>query len=216
MASKDVAVLIVFPDYQITVDTPAVTVAVPDFLPWVDLLPNKVKIPPSKQKISNLGHAGILIIDGKSGLSRYYEYGRYDPAKKGTVRNRAISDVKMGTNGRPTKRSLEKVFHEISLAAGHGGRMMGAYIELAPGAFIRMQTYIRAREKKNNDPTRAPYDLLDNSCLHFMKQVAEAGGATLPITVAPHPAGYMFQVQLQESTVNYEAGRTNIEDVELE
>jgi hypothetical protein len=94
--------------------------------------------------------------------------------------------------------------------------MMGAYNELPLGAFVRMQAYIRAREKKNNDPTRTPYDLLNNSCLHFMKQVAEAGGATLPKTVAPHPAGYMFQVQLQESKLTYEAGRTSIEDLQLE
>ena len=102
MANKDVAIPIVFPDYLITVETPAVEVDVPDLLPWVDVLPNHLKVSATKQKIRYLGHAGILFIQGSSGLTKYYEYGRYDRAAKGLVRKQTLSDVNMGSNGRPT------------------------------------------------------------------------------------------------------------------
>lgn len=45
MPNKDVAIPIVFPDYRIRVDTPAVKIDIPDVLPKVDLLPPRVTVP---------------------------------------------------------------------------------------------------------------------------------------------------------------------------
>lgn len=56
----------------------------------------------------------------------------------------------------------------------------------------------------NRDPKRDSYDLLSNSCLHFMKYVAEAGGALMPTVIAPQPAGYIVQVRLQHRDLNYD------------
>jgi len=72
---------IVFPDYRITVQTPATRIKVPDYLPYVDILPNEIRVPHTENKISDLGHAGVLLINGKTGVTKYYEYGRYDPKK---------------------------------------------------------------------------------------------------------------------------------------
>ena len=36
-------------------------------------------------KIGNLGHAGVLLIDNKTGVTKYYEYGRYDKEGKGIM-----------------------------------------------------------------------------------------------------------------------------------
>ena len=47
-------------------------------------------------KIGNLGHAGVLLIDNKTGVTKYYEYGRYDKEGKGIVRTFAVPDVKIG------------------------------------------------------------------------------------------------------------------------
>jgi hypothetical protein len=216
MANKDIAVPIVFPDYLIMVETPEVSVDVPDLLPWADILPEKIKIPRSKSKVPYLGHAGILFIDGSKGTTKYYEYGRYDPAAKGLVRKQQISDVKIGSNGRPTKKSLEKVLGEISKKAGQGGKISGAYIELDPGSYLKMLGHADARFKKNTDPKRAPYELLSNSCLHFMKEVAEAGGARMPSVIAPQPAGYIVQVQLQHNELDFDhSGQVTVEDVQL-
>ena len=88
------AVLVVFPDYKIS--TPI-------------------------GKIGNLGHAGVLLIDNKTGVTKYYEYGRYDKEGKGIVRTFAVPDVKMGQDKKPTLESLNKTLSVISEQAGHGG-----------------------------------------------------------------------------------------------
>ncbi|MBP6064073.1 MAG: RHS repeat-associated core domain-containing protein, partial [Bacteroidales bacterium] len=80
-------IIIVFPDYKIS--TPV-------------------------GKIGGLGHAGVLLIDNKTGSTKYYEYGRYDKEGKGIVRNVSVSDVKMGKNGMPTQKSMDKVMKQIS------------------------------------------------------------------------------------------------------
>jgi hypothetical protein len=217
MANNDVAIPIVFPDYLITVETPAVKVDIPNVLPWVDILPDRLKIPASRNKVPFLGHAGILFIQGGSGLTKYFEYGRYDTAAKGLVRNQPLSDVKMGSNGRPTRKSLETVLREISLRSGQAGRISGAYIELGPDAFTRMLAYATNRMNKNRDPKRAPYELLSNSCLHFMKEVAEAGGVRMPPVIAPQPAGYIIQVRLMGNDLDFESsGHVTIEDVQFD
>ena len=80
-------------------------------------------------KIGNLGHAGVLLIDNKTGVTKYYEYGRYDKEGKGIVRTFAVPDVKMGQDKKPTLESLNKTLSIISEQAGHAGRIEGAYIE---------------------------------------------------------------------------------------
>jgi len=40
-----------------------------------------------------------------------------------------------------------------------------------------MLRYAQRRLGENTNPRRTPYDLFSNSCLHFAKAVADAGGA---------------------------------------
>ena len=84
------AILIVFPDYKID---PEIKVG-----NW--------KAP----KVGGLGHAGVLLIDNKTGATKYYEYGRY-PTKDGTkgrVRSVPVSDVVIGKDAILTS-SLQRV-----------------------------------------------------------------------------------------------------------
>jgi len=74
---KDILIPIVFPEYKITVEIPRQEV---DLLPWINF--DNFTLPTFSQRISNLGHAGILIVNGTSGLTKYYEYGRYDYPEK--------------------------------------------------------------------------------------------------------------------------------------
>lgn len=74
----DIVVPIVFPDYKIETDTVL-------------------------GKVGGLGHAGVLIIQGATGATKYYEYGRYDPAAKGLVQRRRVPDVATDADGRPTR-----------------------------------------------------------------------------------------------------------------
>ncbi|MFN5136196.1 MAG: RHS repeat-associated core domain-containing protein, partial [Chitinophagaceae bacterium] len=93
----------------------AILIAYPDY---------KIQTPVGK--IGGLGHAGVLLIDNKTGATRYYEYGRYDAEGKGLVRTVKISNVKIGKDGKPTVESLNKVLGQLSKKAGHGGRIRGA------------------------------------------------------------------------------------------
>ena len=218
MRNKDVAIPIVFPDYTIAVKSKAIVIQVPDLLPKINILPRQITIPKQNHHLPYLGHAGVLFIEGQSGLTRYYEYGRYDPAELGETRKRSVPDVKMGRNGRPTRKTLAATLADISRKAGQHGRIEGAYIELDSPAFIRMEGYAMGRFKENTDKKRTPYDLTDHSCLHFMKDTVETGGATLPMILAPNPAGYIVQVQLQEHDLEFEL-KTNtvtVDDIDLE
>lgn len=190
MPARDVTIPIVFPDYLITVADRPRRIDVPDFLPGI---PDEVTVP---NRMPYLGHAGILFFNGRWGLAKYYEYGRYDPpANRGKVRRQPIPDVQMLRDGRPAAASLKRTLRVIAAQSGQGGRILGAYVELSEGAFDRMLARATGREHDNSRPNRAPYDLVSNSCLHFMKEVAESGGARMPWAIDPRPAGYIRDVR---------------------
>lgn len=132
------AILIVFPDYKIS--TPL-------------------------GKIDGLGHAGVLLIDNKTGVTKYYEYGRYDKDGKGLVRNVPISNVVLGKDGKPTVESLNKVLSQISQKSGQGGKIDGAYI--ISDQFDAMNQYAKDKQSENSDPNRTPYSLMGNNCGTF-------------------------------------------------
>ena len=73
------------------------------------------------------GHAGVLLIDNKTGLTKYYEYGRYNNVKKGLVRHYSVPNVEM-KDGMPTAESLNKVLTKISNESGKGQVLEGAYV----------------------------------------------------------------------------------------
>lgn len=196
----DIAIPIVFPDYLIAVGTPKQKFRIPDLIPNFDLLPNDVSVPEFKSKLPELGHAGILFIHGTKGTTKYYEYGRYAP--QGIVRKLDVRDVNIAKGGHPTKESLIYTLSQISVKAGQGGRIMGAYIEV-PGKFDAMLTYADKRLKDNRNPARKSYELLSNSCNHFMKGVLEAAGVSLPTMVDPRPNSYIQEIRSSFSDLDY-------------
>lgn len=78
----DVAIPIVFPDYRISVNQAQTKVDLIKGASWDNLT-----LPGYKARWKGLGHAGVCFINGKNGLTKYYEYGRYDPAGPGKVNN---------------------------------------------------------------------------------------------------------------------------------
>ncbi len=148
------AILVVFPSYMVDTETRA------------------GKLP--------LGHAGILLIDNETGLTKYYEYGRYstEDGTKGRVRNVTVSNVVIDPEtGKPTQESLNKVLGQISNNSGQGGEIQGAYIE---GDFNTMNDYAQGKLKESNpqykeeyNKDRKPYKLLSNNCGTFAHDVAK-------------------------------------------
>jgi hypothetical protein len=192
MPGVDVAIPVVFPDYLIMVETPAFKIDLPDFLAGPK---GAISIPGTKNKVPYLGHAGILFIDGTTGTTKYFEYGRYDPAALGLVRKQSVPNVTLAKDGRPTEVSLRGTLAAVSRLSGQGGRIVGAYIELPFGSYKAMLKYATDRKGENTNPKRPPYELLSHSCNHFMKDTALAGGAKVPSVIDPRPAGYIERVR---------------------
>ena len=85
------------------------------------------------------GHAGVMFASAATGMTLYYEYGRYDPpANIGLVEKRTIPNVAAGTL---TVGKLKPVFRKLSQTSGHGGRLRAAWIELPAGSFERMKVF---------------------------------------------------------------------------
>jgi len=191
---------VVFPDYLITVIERPIVVSLPDAIPGRELFPHYIRIPATK--LPELGHAGILFINGTSGTTKYYEYGRYDRANLGMVMRRPIPDVII-KNKFPTMASLTVTLRRISQEAGQRTRIEGAFIELPDGNYQKMLAYVQVRFKDNTNPKRSPYSLTSNSCLHFMKGTVEAAGADMPWVIDPRPIGYIERVRSSFPLLDY-------------
>jgi hypothetical protein len=199
----DTVIPTIFPDYLIAVSTPQLNIQLPHKFLGRDVFPPMIRIPSTNNKLPELGHAGVLFINGKNGLTKYFEYGRYDRAALGVTRQVTIPDVAIDPKGRPTYKSLCKTLHQISTVAGQGGRISGAYIEVPTGGFSAMLAYCQKRVSANKDPQRAPYSLTTHSCIHFVKEVMEAGGVDTPWMLDPRPIGYIDRVRAGLPKLDY-------------
>lgn len=194
----DVVIPIVFPDYLIAVNTPPTEV---DILPWFDF--DNIRIPKTKNRVPELGHAGVLFMNGKSGVTKYFEYGRYDRENLGLVRRIPLKNDVSVNEGRVVLKSLKNPLREISRKAGQGGRISGVYIEVE-GKYKAMLDYAKLRMKQNVNKTREPYDLLSNSCIHFVKKVVEVSGSETPWMLDPRPNSYIGEFRDDYPDLDYD------------
>ncbi|WP_341217869.1 hypothetical protein [Neptunomonas phycophila] len=203
--SKDVVIPIVFPDYKITLEIPKTEF---DVIPGVDW--DNVFSFSYKEKISNLGHAGVLFIDGQLGTTKYYEYGRYDPDSLGwVVKLRNLPDAEIN-NGEIDPASLKKALSLISKNSGQSGKIEAVYIE-APNAFEAMLEYAERRKSQNANPKRRPYNITSNSCIHFAKGVVEAAKIASPWMIDPRPNSYIGEFQEDYPDLTFDSNRLVIE-----
>ncbi len=114
-----------------------------------------------------LGHAGILMIDD-SGLTKYYEYGRYDRANRGVIRQVSIPNARFGADGKLVPESLVPILKRLSSRSGQGGRIRAAY--LVGVDFAQMQRFVQESMREWPD-----YDWYSNNCTTFADKVARAG-----------------------------------------
>jgi hypothetical protein len=192
----DLAIPVVFPAYLIAVPHPGVDL--PAAINWLGI----PDIKPGVDKVPQLGHAGILFIRGKDGLSKYYEYGRYDAANLGLVRKMSIPDLALKRNF-DLQTALAPTLSSISKQSGQGGRIKGVLIP-APGKFEVMLKYVETRRAQNGDPHRRPYSLLSYSCIDFARETVEAASISLPTAYDPRPLGYMSTLESSFSNVSYD------------
>ena len=153
------------------------------------------------------GHAGVLLIDNKTGYTKYYEYGRYYGDKKGRVRTFAVPDVKIGKDGKPTMKSLNNVLKKISELSGNHGDIEGAYIK--SDEFKEMKQYAEERIKDNENPDREGYSFLSNNCANFAEDViTKDKRINKPFRIINSPLNIVRKYQNKsDATVRYNAKR---------
>lgn len=176
-------ILIVFPDYKIA--TPI-------------------------GKLGSLGHAGVLLIDNKTGVTKYYEYGRYDSEGKGLTRTVSVSNVKIGKDGKPTPESLNTVLAQISKKSGQGTRIEGAYVE--SDNFEGMKAYADSKIKENSDANRKTYSLSSNNCGTFACDVLSQDSSVsnkAPSITDPRPNSIIDEYQGTFKKVEYNPAKTD-------
>ncbi|MFS3060178.1 RHS repeat-associated core domain-containing protein [Bacteroides uniformis] len=162
-------------------------------------------------KIGNLGHAGVLLIDNKTGVTKYYEYGRYDKEGKGVVRTFAVPNVKIGQDKKPTLESLNKTLSIISEQAGHAGRIEGAYIE--SDKFKEMKNYAESKIAENANSKRKEYSLRNNNCGTFAADVLKQDPSVkdkAPVIIDPRPNSIVKEYQDSFKSLNYDPKKRQV------
>ncbi|XKM12796.1 hypothetical protein RCS94_07130 [Orbaceae bacterium ac157xtp] len=140
-----------------------------------------------------LGHAGILIVNGKTGETKYYEYGRYDSKKLGLVRKQTILNLKI-RNSLIDKKIFKKVLKSISSQAGKSGNIEGVILRKS-NIYNQALKWLEDKMKENNNSSREPYSIVDNNCVTFVDTLAEDMGFNTPISSYHTPKQYIKNFQ---------------------
>ena len=106
--------------------------------------------------------------------------------------------------------SLTPVFSEISRKPGKGSKIEGVLLE-KEDIFDKAVTTIRIRAAR--DANKHPYDLTNNSCLHFVQHVVKKAGFNLPWMFDPRPNSYIGELQDEFRDVTFKKGKLKIESV---
>ncbi|MGP0170264.1 hypothetical protein ACSVIJ_00125 [Pseudomonas sp. NCHU5208] len=194
VGQEDFVIPVVFPDYLIHIDGYE-----------AEIFGRKITIP--AQKAPYLGHAGVLIVNGKTGLTKYYEYGRYGP--NGKTRSGRIPDVAL-KGGMITESSLKKTLRVVSANHGQSGRIAG--VVLRGQIFDQALAWLKAKEAENADPERQPYDLGNHNCMTFVADLVDHIGLDSPFRPpVVIPSAYMKQFQFSNPDLEYDYASDNLE-----
>lgn len=194
----DFVIPVVFPNYQIHVD---------DAREFV-VLGQKIRTP--QIKAPYLGHAGVLIINGRTGTTRYGEYGRYQgngPA--GIVRVSPIPDVVIKDDA-ITESSLKKALRSMSSRFGQSSATSG--VVLRGEVFDAALKWLEKKRAENADMNRKPYDLGNHNCMTFVADLVDEAGLGAPFrTRLVVPNLYMKQFQLSQPDLEYDFQNDTLE-----
>jgi len=194
VGQEDFVIPVVFPDYLIHIDGYE-----------AEIFGRKITIP--AQKAPYLGHAGVLIINGKTGLTKYYEYGRYGP--NGKTRSGLIPDVTL-KGGMITESSLKKTLRAVSSEHGQSGIVAG--VILRGQVFDQALAWLKAKEAENSDPKRQAYDLGDHNCMTFVADLVDHIGLDSPFRPpVVVPSAYMKQFQFSNPDLEYDFAKDTLE-----
>lgn len=199
-AGADFVLPVVFPDYIIHVYDAQ----------EVEVLGKKIKTP--SLDLPELGHAGVLIVNGKTGSTRYGEYGRYPGGGKvpGVVRTRPIPDVTI-KGGAITESSLKRTLRYLSVEAGQSGPISG--VVLRGDVFEKSVEWLKQNKAENSNSKRAPYNLRNHNCITFVADLVDELGLDSPFrgpVVVPSVFIKQFQLAKPDLEYNYQTDTLEI------
>lgn len=164
---------------------------------WYDGLMNFLGI--AKNNYYKVGHAALVLVNGKTGDCHYYDFGRYHaPFGHGRVRNKETDfDVALNVKAQINKENQIENFDSIlkiifENPACHGtGKLYASYCSVA---------YASALEKANmmqfHSPHKyGPFEFSGTNCSRFVRTIILSGKPSLkyllklafPITFSPTP-----------------------------
>jgi hypothetical protein len=129
------------------------------------------------------GHGGVLGYDG-SGVTQYYEYGRYPsdttgrvgeglPKQDGNIRNVPMPNLAMGPDGQPTQKSLDTLKSQLSAKAGKG---TPATLSCDPNASEQtVYAYVKSIANNKNREKYSWNPLNSNQCRDFANNAFDKG-----------------------------------------
>ncbi len=150
------------------------------------------------EKLNYLGHAGVLLIEGGTGLTKYYEFGRYNA--HGFVRTVGIPDVKKFRNSWwkndwPSEEDIQNIISKLpSSKKGYKCRASFGRTWKTDG-FNKMKEY--AETFKNSPPK---YNILTNNCSTFAQSVLRKGGIHGGFAMLPSLSTYTNSIRDAVST----------------
>ena len=147
----------------------------------------------SGRNIPFIGHAGVLLIDNKTGESKYYDFGRYGDNAKGLVRsntnlNFQLDNIPINSKGELDKDAISDRLKTVSEKVAKGSEIMGAYIE--SNKYNEMVDYSDKKFQETNDPnSENTYNEISHNCATFasdvIRQDQDVNGAPTPFLFMP-------------------------------
>lgn len=165
---------------------------------------------------TDLGHAGVVLVNPESGKVDYYEFGRYDKEQQGLVRRNdrgegpdslKLPNVKFDDKGKPTKDSLKDVSKRLSeaIAGDHGNpeRVELAYFSGSKKEYEKQKAAAEEALKNNSDPNRKKYVPTKYNCGDFARDTVNAGGETSLKDSDPRPKKEVVEHQKNGDSYTY-------------
>ena len=128
---------------------------------------SKISVDKGTKSRLELGHAGILLISD-SGVTRYYEFGRYDRKREGKIRKVSLPNIRYTRPGEVDRNSVLKILKKLSDQSGQKGRILGAYVPEVD--YDRMYQFVQKSLRKWPD-----YHWYSNNCATYADAVLRAG-----------------------------------------
>jgi len=142
--------------------------------------------------IPGIGHAGVLLIDNKTGEAQYYDFGRYGKENKGLVRSNSslgfvLDNIPINSKGVMDKDAISDRLKTISEKVGKNSEILGAYVE--SDKYEEMVSYANNKfDETNSKGSKDQYHEVLFNCATFASDVMKQDPG---IKGAPDPFAFM-------------------------